>query len=132
MNFEVGSTVEGKVTGVKPFGAFVALNEEKQGLVHISEISHEYVKDINDYVKVGDTVEVKITGIDEANGKISLSIRQTKPAPERKPAPSRKPASNRQPKQQEEKGFNTLESKLKDWLKESNDRQAQINKRLKK
>jgi general stress protein 13 len=134
MNFEVGSTVEGKITGVKPFGAFVALNEEKQGLVHISEISHEYVKDINDYVKVGDTVEVKITGIDETNGKISLSIRQTKPAPERKPAaaaPNRRPANNRQPKQ-EEKGFNTLESKLKDWLKESNDRQAQLNKRLKK
>lgn len=131
MNFEVGSTVEGKVTGVKPFGAFVALDDQHQGLVHISEISHEYVKDINDYVKVGDTVEVKITSIDEANGKISLSIRQTKPAPERKPAPSRRPAPNRAPKQ-EEKGFNTLESKLKDWLKESNDRQAQLNKRMKK
>jgi general stress protein 13 len=133
MNFEVGSTVEGKVTGIKPFGAFVALNDEHQGLVHISEISHDYVKDINDYVTVGDTVTVKITSVDEGNGKISLSIRQTKPAPEKPAAPPRrKPASASRPQKQEEKGFNTLEAKLKDWLKESNDRQAQINKRLKK
>lgn len=72
---EVGSIVEGKVTSVMPFGAFVDLSGRKSGLVHISEISSRYVKDINEVVKKGDTVKVKIIKIDD-DGKISLSIKQ--------------------------------------------------------
>ena len=53
MSLEVGSVVKGKVTGVMKFGAFVALPENKSGMVHISEISHEFVNDINDVIKVG-------------------------------------------------------------------------------
>ncbi|MGM7702611.1 S1 domain-containing post-transcriptional regulator GSP13 [Pseudalkalibacillus sp. Hm43] len=130
MKYEVGSTVEGKVTGIKPFGAFVALDDQHQGLVHISEVSHDYVKDINDHLSVGDTVEVKVMNVEEDSGKISLSIRKTQAAPEPKQQrPRRKrPAQNDNNTQ----GFNTLEDKLKSWLKESNDRQAQLNKRLKK
>jgi len=75
MSLEKGSIVEGKVTGVMPFGAFVSLPDGKSGLVHISEITKEYVKDINDYIKQGDTVKVKVLDIDK-NGKINLSIRQ--------------------------------------------------------
>lgn len=75
MSLEKGSIVEGKVTGVMPFGAFVSLPDNKSGLVHISEITKEYVKDINDYIKQGDEVKVKILDIDK-NGKINLSIRQ--------------------------------------------------------
>ena len=81
--YEVGSIVEGKVTGIKPFGAFVALDEKKQGLVHISHIAHGFVKDINDHLSVGDTVKIKILSVDEESGKISLSIRETEPKPER-------------------------------------------------
>ncbi|EIT85611.1 general stress protein 13 [Fictibacillus macauensis ZFHKF-1] len=134
MNFEVGSIVEGKVTGIKPFGAFVALNDEVQGLVHISEVSHSFVKDINDVLKVGDAVKVKILSVDEESKKISLSIRQTQEAPAQAPKrENRRPAPKKQATQQEaSKGFNTLEAKLKEWLKESTDRQAQLNKRLKK
>jgi general stress protein 13 len=131
MNYEVGNTVEGKVTGIKPFGAFVALDEEHQGLVHISEVSHGFVKDINEHLSVGDKVEVKIMNIEAESGKISLSIRKTQPEPERKPARP-KPSTNNRQESAQGQGFNTLETKLKDWLKESNDRQAQINKRLKK
>lgn len=75
MLLEAGSIVEGKITGITPFGAFVLLEEGKTGLVHISEIALEYVKDINDHVKVGDHVKVKVLSIDE-KGKISLSIKQ--------------------------------------------------------
>ncbi len=75
MSLEKGSIVDGKVTGVMPFGAFVSLPDNKTGLVHISEITKEYVKDINDHIKQGDEVKVKVIDIDK-NGKINLSIRQ--------------------------------------------------------
>ncbi|KGA96643.1 general stress protein [Alkalihalobacillus alcalophilus ATCC 27647 = CGMCC 1.3604] len=139
-NYEVGSIIEGKVTGIKPFGAFVAIDEQKQGLVHISEVAHGFVKDINDVLTVGDEVKVKIMSIDEGTGKVSLSIRATQEAPER---PARKPRPNnnaggggaRKPQAQQQKtqqGFNTLEDKLKEWLKQSNEIQADLNKRAKK
>ncbi|SFP52084.1 S1 domain-containing post-transcriptional regulator GSP13 [Salibacterium halotolerans] len=134
--YEVGSIVEGKVTGIKPFGAFVALDENKQGLVHISEVAHGYVKDINDELSVGDEVKVKIKSVDADSGKISLSIRDTQEAPERE---DKKPNNSGGPKggsnkggQQKNQGFNTLEDKLKDWLKQSNEIQADLNKRIRK
>ncbi|MBQ7985648.1 MAG: S1 RNA-binding domain-containing protein [Clostridia bacterium] len=77
MSLEKGSIVDGKVTGVMPFGAFVSLPDNQSGLVHISEITKEYVKDINDHIKQGDEVKVKVIDIDK-NGKINLSIRQAK------------------------------------------------------
>lgn len=91
MALEVGSVLTGKVTGVMKFGAFVALPENKSGMVHISEISHEYVNDINDAIKVGDEVTVKVISIDD--GKISLSIKANleKPAPKPKQKRPRKP-----------------------------------------
>lgn len=72
----VGDVFEGKVVSVMPFGAFVDLGKRKSGLIHISELSDEYVKDINDCVKKGDTVTVKVIRIDE-NGKISLTAKKS-------------------------------------------------------
>ncbi|MGO4888994.1 S1 domain-containing post-transcriptional regulator GSP13 [Anaerobacillus sp. MEB173] len=142
-NYQVGSIIEGKVTAIKPFGAFVALDDNKQGLVHISQVAHGFVKDINDHLTVGDSVKVKIMSIDEESGKISLSIRETEPAPERparqeRPQQERKPRRPQAAKEQQQaqgqapQGFNTLEQKLKDWLKQSNEIQADLNKRTKK
>ncbi|MBQ2967970.1 MAG: S1 RNA-binding domain-containing protein [Clostridia bacterium] len=74
MQLEVGSNVTGKITGITNFGAFVQLEGGKVGLIHISEIALNYVKDINDHVKVGDEVKVKVVGI--TNGKISLSVKK--------------------------------------------------------
>ena len=72
MSIEVGAVLKGKVTGIQSFGAFVALEgENTQGLVHISEVSNTYVKDINDFLQVGQEVEVKVIKVDEANNKIS-------------------------------------------------------------
>lgn len=89
--FEVGSVYTGKVTGLQAYGAFVALDEETQGLVHISEVTHGFVKDINEHLSVGDEVQVKAFAVDEEKGKISLSIRATQVAPEKKESKPRKP-----------------------------------------
>ncbi len=72
---EEGAVLQGKVTGIAAFGAFVELEGGKTGLVHISEVSTEYVDDINKHLTVGQTVKVKVMSIDE-NGKISLSIKK--------------------------------------------------------
>jgi len=75
MQVEEGKILSGKITGITSFGAFVELEGGVTGLVHISEISTSYVKDINDHVKVGDVVEVKVLAPDK-KGKIGLSIKQ--------------------------------------------------------
>lgn len=72
--FESGQILQGKVTGIQPYGAFVALDDETQGLVHISEVTHGFVKDIHDYLTVGDDVTVKVLHVDVDNNKVSLSI----------------------------------------------------------
>lgn len=75
MAIEVGSILEGKIVNIMPFGAFVALDGDKTGLVHISEISSKYVEDIHSCIKQGDVVKVKVLKIDDS-GKISLSIKR--------------------------------------------------------
>ena len=75
MALGVGEILEGRVTGLTKFGAFVSLPEDKVGMVHISEVSTTYVKDIGDFLEKGQTVKVKVLSIDE-NGKISLSLKQ--------------------------------------------------------
>jgi len=72
---EVGKVIEGKVTGIANFGAFVRLPDGKIGLVHISEIADEFVKDISSYLKENQTIKAKIISVDE-KGKISLSIKK--------------------------------------------------------
>lgn len=82
MQVEVGSIVEGKVTGITKFGAFVEIPDGKTGMVHISEVASTYVNEISDYLKENQIVKVKIIGISE-EGKISLSIKKAEPRPER-------------------------------------------------
>ena len=82
MELAVGAILEGKVTGITKFGAFVALPGGKTGMVHISEIAHAYVSDIADHLSVGQEVKVMVIAIDPA-GKINLSIKRTQEAPAR-------------------------------------------------
>lgn len=89
MAIEVGSKLEGKVTGITHFGAFVELGEGVTGLVHISEIADNYVKDVNDHLKLGDKVTVKVINVDK-DGKIGLSIKQ---AVDKPPGEARPPRS---------------------------------------
>ena len=80
MELGVGSILEGKVTGITKFGAFVSLGENKSGLVHISEIANTYVNDIHEHLQEGQAVKVKVLAIDE-NGRINLSIKRALSSP---------------------------------------------------
>ena len=84
MELAVGSILDGKVTGITKFGAFVALPEGRSGLVHISEIAYTYVNEVSDHLQEGQQVKVKVIGIDKAN-RINLSIKQVEPPPQRRP-----------------------------------------------
>ena len=84
MAIEVGNIFEGRVTGVKPFGAFVALPEGRVGMVHISEVSNEYVQDIAAVLHDGDTVKVQVINV-APDGKIALSIKRLLPPAPRAP-----------------------------------------------
>jgi Predicted RNA binding protein (contains ribosomal protein S1 domain) len=90
MAIEVGAKLEGKVTGITHFGAFVDLSGGVTGLVHISEIADNYVKDVKDHLKIDDVVKVKVINVDK-DGKIGLSIKQAVDRPEGQAAPQREP-----------------------------------------
>ncbi|WP_304507998.1 S1 RNA-binding domain-containing protein [Anaerotignum sp.] len=140
---EVGSIVEGKIVRIKPFGAIVSLGSV-QGLVHISQVANSFVQDINDHVKVGDIVKVKVLSIDEESHKIALSIRDALPKEERKPKPEkpfRKPIQTQKPASPAEEYFrpqspvnssSDFEDKMKEWMKQSNERHTSLNKRANK
>ncbi len=75
MTYQVGQIVEGKITGIQPYGAFVALDRNAAGLIHISEISDGYVRDIKHFLNVGDVVRVKIIDFDEVTNQARLSLK---------------------------------------------------------
>jgi len=83
MELQVGSILEGKVTTITKFGAFVALEGGKSGLVHISEIANAFVNDVHDFLQEGQ--EVKVLVLSTENGKINLSIKKAQP--QERPAP---------------------------------------------
>ncbi len=138
MQLQVGMVLEGKVTGITKFGAFVALPDGKSGLVHISEIANTFVNDVHDYVQDGQTVKVKIIGIAD-DGKINLSIKKAE-APEpgsERPSRASRPYTSGQ--QQRSGGHNyrqsvprangptsdaSFEDKLKHFMQESDSRMA--------
>ena len=93
MAIEVGTILEGKVSGITKFGAFVDLPDSKTGMVHISEVAPTFITEIGDYVKVGQTVKVKVLAIN--GNKISLSMKQALPKDQQKRQP--KPQRSRQP-----------------------------------
>lgn len=130
MPIAVGDIIEGRVSGIAKFGAFVEMGEGKNGLVHISEISSRYVENVEDFVKRGDVVKVKVVSI-SPEGKIGLSIRQAEPPKERpvqaRPAqarPHREPAKN--PSSENEGVDRGFEDKLERFLKESTERYEAI------
>ena len=128
----VGEILEGKVTGITKFGAFVSLPDGTSGLVHISEIANTFVNDVHDFVSEGQTVKVKIIGVNE-NGKINLSIIKAMP-PEPRPEGEQRPQRPYQPRQDrpQRQPFTpkssappaeaTFEDKLKQFMQDSDNR----------
>ena len=80
MQVEVGAVVEGTVTGITKFGAFVSLPDGKSGLVHISEIANTYVSDVNEFLKLGDKVKVRVLAV-TPDGKINRPSRRRRKRP---------------------------------------------------
>lgn len=133
MQPEVGAVLEGKVSGVTKFGAFVNLPGGKSGLVHISEIANTFVSDVAQYVSVGQTVKVKVIGI---NGdKINLSIKRAEESEEapRRSAPQQHAEQQSRPTKQPQQPSGQVaaptedqafEDKLKQFMKDSDSRIA--------
>lgn len=109
--FEPGQIVTGKITGIQPYGAFVALDHGRQGLVHISEITHGFVRDVHDYLTVGDEITVKVLSVNEDESKISLSIRATDEG-------GRHHRRGIQINDDGD-GFHPLQDKLQEWIEQS-------------
>lgn len=74
-NIKLGDVIEVVVTGIQKYGAFVLINDKYDGLIHISEISSGYVKNINDYIRIGDKIFTQVVDIDKENNKFKLSIK---------------------------------------------------------
>ena len=85
MELTVGAILEGKIKSITNFGAFVALPENKTGMVHISEVANTYVSDIRQHLTEGQDVKVMVISLD--NGKVNLSIKRLEPKPQRDNAP---------------------------------------------
>lgn len=134
MGLEIGAVVEGKVTGITKFGAFVSLPDGRSGLVHISEVANSYVSDVHDYLSVGQTVKVRVLNI-SADGKINLSVKQAtapQPRPQQQggePAArsshrSQPPARTAVPVADPPSADRAFEDRLKKFMQESDSRIA--------
>jgi len=128
MSIEVGSVVEGVVTGITTFGAFVELPGGKVGLIHISEVADVYVRDVKDFLKEQDNVKVKVLSIDE-RGKIGLSIKQLQP-PSPSPVPSQVPrrAPINDNRRYGKVNAPSFEDKLTKFLKDSDERLGDLKR----
>ena len=117
---EVGDVLTGKVTGIQPYGAFVALDEHTQGLVHISEITYGFVKDVSEFLSVGDEIQIKVLDVDVEQKKISLSIRELQEAPfyRKREVQPRRSLQDRVDEVDAD-GFRILKDKLQDWIEQS-------------
>lgn len=104
MAIQTGDIIQGKVTGLTKFGAFVELPENRVGMVHISEVSNQFVKEISDFLEKGQMVTVKVLNIDE-NNKISLSIKKAVPEGEEGPKPKHREESGegQQPRRRQQR-----------------------------
>ena len=118
MELNVGSIVDGKVTGIMKFGAFVSLPDGRSGLVHISEIAYTYVNEVSDFLQVGQEVKVKVIGIDP-NGRINLSIKKTADPPAR---PNRRSVPASAPGPAPAPRAASFEDKLKQFMQDSDSR----------
>ena len=118
MELAVGAVLDGKVTGITKFGAFVTLPEGKSGMVHISEVANTYVNDIKDHLTEGQEVKVKIISIDEL-GRIGLSIKKALPPPPRRQTGREQSFGDNKKSAQQNKGNLTFEDKLKLFMQDS-------------
>ncbi len=109
-NYKIGRIVKGTVTGIETYGVFISLDEYYSGLIHISEISHGFVKSVHDFVKIGDVIYVEILDIDNESSHLKLSIKNIDYRVNHK--------NNKKIIEETSQGFDTLAAKLPIWLEE--------------
>ncbi len=126
MPLEVGTIVEGKVSGITNFGAFISLPEGETGLVHICEVAQEYVKNISDYLKENQTVKVKVISVNP-NGRIGLSIKKVS---EQKPIATakRSPIEVDWNSEKNVGGNSSFEDRLAKFMKDSDEKLHDLKK----
>ena len=113
MQIAIGDVVEGKVTGIQPYGAFVQLDDSMYGLIHISEISSGFVSNISSFMNVGDTVRCKVIDVDMKTNQARLSLKALNTTHRRR----RMNPHYRKPLKMKI-GFKSIEEKLPEWVKE--------------
>ena len=114
-NFNIGDIVTGVVTGIENYGIFVSLGEHGSGLIHISEVSDYFVRNINDYVELNETIKVKIIDVDSENNHYKLSIKNFK---------YRNKNKNNTKIVETKSGFSNLEKALNMWILEKNNKKG--------
>ena len=110
-NYKVGDITTGCVTGIENYGIFVSLDNYYSGLIHISEISDDFVKNVNDYVHIGETIKVRVLEVNSEECHLKLSIKNIEY--------KKKVVVRRKRIKETSLGFNTLEYKLPIWIEES-------------
>ncbi len=116
MIYKPGQIVEGKITGIQPYGAFVALEHHVSGLIHISEISDGFVKDISKFVNVGDSVKLKVLECDEKHSHVKLSLKALQKTHTRN---RRKPVGHKPSLPLMDIGFQSIAEHMNEWIKEA-------------
>lgn len=109
LKYEKGKIVTGQVTGIEKYGIFVSLDQFYSGLIHISEISDGFVKNINDYVNIGETIKAKVVETDDKLYHVKLSIKNMKYRTVKKIEFKLKEVA---------RGFDPLEEKLPTWIED--------------
>lgn len=128
MSLEIGNIVEGKVVKTTNFGAFVELAGGLTGLIHISEITHSYVKDVKDFLHENDEVKAKVVAI-KPDGKIDLSLKQLEEPPKEEAKPAR---FERKPFERRERSENSesFERMMKNFMRSSEEKLGDIKRNL--
>lgn len=115
--YKIGDIVEGVVTGIQTYGVFVSLDDNHQGLIHISECTHGYLQNVNDFVKVGQKVRVMVIDVDEYTQKIGLSLRALEKVPLSKHIIKKR--RRRRNVYMNQLGFETLREQMPKWVEEA-------------
>lgn len=118
MQYQIGEIVEGTITGIQPYGAFVALDNHITGLIHISEISDGFVKDVGNYVQVNDVIKVKIIDFDEKTNQARLSLKALYPNKFRRDRKQGKYGSLPPMRL----GFSSIANNLDKWVEEAKEK----------
>lgn len=119
MEYQIGEIVSGEVTGIQSYGAFMKLSNGEQGLIHISEISTYFVKNVTNFVQVGQTIKVKIIDILPEKKLYRLSLKQVAPTPRQNVRQMKGPNAKKRFKvPQDQQDFSPLEEKLEKWIEE--------------